>query len=87
MSTPQASGNVAPLTPRLTVPAKNSRLKRALSLGRLDQEESKRKALSFRADNDLMLVDEEEVVSDDEKNKIELIEDEMDVSYEPTQIK
>ncbi len=34
-----------------------------------------------------MLVDEEEVVSDDEKNKIELIEGEMDVSYEPTQIK
>ncbi len=34
-----------------------------------------------------MLVDEEEVVSDDDKNKIELIEGEMDVAHEPTQIK
>lgn len=33
-----------------------------------------------------MLVDEE-VMSDDDKNKIELIEGEMDISYEPTPIK
>lgn len=33
-----------------------------------------------------MLVDEE-VMSDDDKNKIELIEGEMDMSYEPSPIK
>lgn len=33
-----------------------------------------------------MLVDEE-VMSDDDKNKIELVEGEMDMSYEPTLIK
>lgn len=71
---------------RLSVPQKNSRLKRALSSGRLDQEESKRKALSFRADNDIMLVDEE-VMSDDDKNKIEMIEGDIDISYQPTPIK
>ena len=79
---PQTEGNL-----RLSVPTtKNSRLKRALSSGRLDEEESKRKALSFQAENELMLVDEE-VMSDDDKNKIELIEGEMDIQYEPTPIK
>ena len=82
MPIPQTEGNL-----RLSVPTtKNSRLKRALSSGRLDEEESKRKALSFQAENELMLVDEE-VMSDDDKNKIELIEGEMDIQYEPTPIK
>ncbi len=67
------------------MPNLESRFKRAVSSGRLDQEESKRKALSFRENSNLVLDDE--AMSDDDKNKIELIEGDMDLSYEPPQIK
>ena len=69
---------------RLSVPSLKQRV-RALSSGRLEKEESKRKALSFRENSNLML--DAEAMSDDDKNKIELIEGDMDLAYEPTQIK
>ncbi len=67
------------------MPNLESRFKRAVSSGRLNQEESKRKALSFQENSNLVLDDE--AMSDDDKNKIELIEGDMDLSYEPPQIK
>ena len=72
-------------TARLSVQNLEHRVKRALSSGRLEKEESKRKALSFRENNNLMLDDE--AMSDDDKNKIELIEGDTDLAFEPTQIK
>lgn len=62
------------------VTVKPSRLKRALSSGRLEQEESKRQIMSFQVPSDLILVDEE-AISDDDKNKIELVEGDIDLSY------
>ena len=48
-------------------------------------KESKRKVLSFRENSNLVF--EDEFMSDDDKNKIELIEGDIDLSYNPPQIK
>jgi hypothetical protein len=55
-----------------------SRLRRAISSGALDYDNG-RKALSFRDNAIIEMSDrrEDDVASDDDKNKIELIEDEF----------
>jgi hypothetical protein len=61
------------------------RFKRAVSSGRLDCDEKGRKVLSFKDRNVLEIPLNtlgDEVASDDDKNQIELIQDQADASFD-----